>query len=233
MLQIYLFSIVVSNTAVKWCHEHVPSQSKLKGEEYSKAETLLGRKEIFSFLGPPPQAPGICRVSSFCITKGFLFLCNMASYFFPLKFCFISSCGSVWGFSEFHWCFFRWLLSTGLWCCCGLRHKHLLGLTQVEPNLPPGKAGLEVLPILFLHFFLFIQLPGFLSFLSVFSTGCHYLPQSFSILFCDALIMSFCHVQWLHLVLPPLLHIIISSAWDVLRKMQQAMINHPVKFPSI
>lgn len=30
--------------------------------------------------------------------------------------------------------------------------------------------------------FLFINLPGFLSFLSVFSTGCHYLPQF--LLFC-------------------------------------------------
>lgn len=55
-------------------------------------------------------------------------------------------------------------------------HKHQL---DAEPNLPSGKAGLKVLPILFLHFFffLFIQLPGFLGFfLSVFSTDCHYLP---------------------------------------------------------
>lgn len=157
----------------------------------------------------------------------------MASYFFPLKFCFISSCGSVWGFSEFHWCFCRWFLSTGLWCCCGLCHKHLLGLTQVEPNLLPGEGWVRGPSHPIFTLFWLIQLPGFLSFLSVFSTGCHYLPQSSSVLFCDALIMSFCHVQWLHLVLPPLLHIIISSAWDVLRKMQQAMINHPVKFPSI
>lgn len=164
-----------------------------------------GEKGNISFPRPPPQAPGIRGVSSFCITKGFLFLCNMASYFFPLKFSFISSCGSVWGFSEFHWCFCRWLLSTGLWCCCGLPQTSVGTDTgRAEPAPREGWVRGPSHPIftlfcsfscLFFPFFFFFCLSSALVVIIC--------PWSSPILFCDALIMSFCHVRWLHLISPP------------------------------
>lgn len=150
--QIYFFSIVVSNIAAKWCHEHVPSQSKLRGEQYSKAEALLGRKETFSFLSPLPKPLEFMESALSVSPRGsysFAIWQAISSLFNSVSSAVVAQRGA---FQNPTVVFAGDYLGQDIGVAVDSL-KHLLGLTQVEPNLPPGKAGLEVLPILFLHFF--------------------------------------------------------------------------------
>lgn len=117
-----------------------------------QSRDTLGEKGKSPFLGPLPKRLEFMESALSVSPRGSCSFAIWQSYFFPLKFSFISSCGSVWGFSELHWCFCRWLLSSGLWCCCGLSQTSVG--TDTGRAEPASREGWVRGPShLFLHFF--------------------------------------------------------------------------------